>query len=261
MRRNSSRQAETKPPEPYRAHRNVQRKQGDFLWLEQTADARGRGRMTMVMGHAWMMEFIFLERGRVAFWQDGRRITPQGRVFGVFYAPFSISEVELSHARIDWVGVAGVAGAPETEPLLFEFSRKERPRNAQQALEVFSRRGNAKNISITARAPRLAERAKLLLGQQFTAQPSVAAVARRLRVSHAHLSRTFRAAYGLAPLEYCHRLRMNDAYYLLSQGQRIVDVSLDVGYNDLSRFYKQFRKLARVPPGSCRETLREKQSV
>ena len=56
----------------------------------------------------------------------------------------------------------------------------------------------------------------------------------------------------MTPLEYVHRLRLNDAYKLLSKGERIVDVSLDVGYNDLSRFYKQFRKHTRVPPGTCR---------
>jgi len=31
---------------------------------------------------------------------------------------------------------------------------------------------------------------------------------------------------------------------------------MDVGYNDLSRFYKQFRKKTQTSPGECRETLK-----
>jgi YesN/AraC family two-component response regulator len=36
------------------------------------------------------------------------------------------------------------------------------------------------------------------------------------------------------------------------RGEAIIEVSGDVGYNDLSRFYKQFRKSTAASPGFCR---------
>jgi AraC-like DNA-binding protein len=240
-------------PQRYRVLRSVQQQQGALLWLEQESRVRGRGRMTLCMGRAWMLEFIFLRRGGLAFWQDGRRILPPGESFCVFYAPFSITEIAMAHAHLDWVGVAGAEDVQEREAVIFPFALRQRPRNAREALALFRRRPQPVPIGITARAPRLAERAKDRLAGCYADGASLAGVAAQLGVTHAHLARTFKSAYGLTPLEYLHRLRMNDAFYLLSQGQRIVDVSLDVGYNDLSRFYKQFRKIAPMPPGSCRQ--------
>jgi AraC-like DNA-binding protein len=241
------------PDQSYKILRNVHEQQGELLWLEQESLVVGRDHMLMPMGRAWLLEFIFLRKGSIRFRQNGRAISPPGKSFAVFYAPFSITDVEMNHPHVNWVGVAGWSEMAETEPMIFPVRAAERPRNAQAAMELFRRRRSAVNIGCAARAPRLAQQAKALLAQGYLSGSPVAGVAKKLGVSHEHMSRTFKNAYGLTPLEYLHRLRMNDSYYLLSMGQRIVDVSLDVGYKDLSRFYKQFRKVARMPPGSCQQ--------
>ena len=51
------------------------------------------------------------------------------------------------------------------------------------------------------------------------------------------------------------RLRIADATFRLSQGEQIIRVSGDVGYNDLSRFYKQFRLSTRQSPKYCQAKL------
>jgi AraC-like DNA-binding protein len=50
-------------------------------------------------------------------------------------------------------------------------------------------------------------------------------------------------------------LRVADATFRLSKGEPIIEISQDVGYNDLSRFYKQFRKSTNTSPGACRDTM------
>ena len=77
----------------------------------------------------------------------------------------------------------------------------------------------------------------------------------RLKVSHEHLSRQFKKDYGLTPSAYLHKLRVAEATSRLSKGEEIIDISLDVGYNDLSRFYKQFRKATRTSPAVCRKQV------
>jgi AraC family transcriptional regulator of adaptative response/methylated-DNA-[protein]-cysteine methyltransferase len=74
----------------------------------------------------------------------------------------------------------------------------------------------------------------------------------KLGVSHAHLTRQFKRDYGLTPIDYCHRLRVSDAMGHLSQGGKILDVGYDVGFNDATRFYADFRKVTGTSPGKCR---------
>jgi len=52
------------------------------------------------------------------------------------------------------------------------------------------------------------------------------------------------------------KLRLADAPLRLARGEQIVNVSLDAGYNDLSRFYKQFRKNTKTSPGACQTLLK-----
>jgi AraC-like DNA-binding protein len=38
----------------------------------------------------------------------------------------------------------------------------------------------------------------------------------------------------------------------LSQGEKILDVGYEVGFNDTTRFYEDFRKVTGTSPGKCR---------
>ncbi|MGH9908785.1 MAG: helix-turn-helix domain-containing protein, partial [Pyrinomonadaceae bacterium] len=62
--------------------------------------------------------------------------------------------------------------------------------------------------------------------------------------------------FEMSPNAYLRQLRVADVPLLLARGEEIVNVSLDVGYNDLSRFYKQFRKTTKTSPGVCRTIMR-----
>lgn len=74
--------------------------------------------------------------------------------------------------------------------------------------------------------------------------------------THEHLSRQFKLDLGMSPSAYLRQLRLADAPLRLARGEGIVNVSLDVGYNDLSRFYKQFRKTTSTSPGACQTMMK-----
>lgn len=64
------------------------------------------------------------------------------------------------------------------------------------------------------------------------------------------VSRGFARAYGLAPKQYCTRARLFDAALYLFTGVPIVSTALEAGFNDLSRFYAQFRRVIGSTPGA-----------
>ena len=59
-------------------------------------------------------------------------------------------------------------------------------------------------------------------------------------------------AYGIPPVRYRHHVRVMDALMRFADGALPADVSQDVGFEDLSRFYKVFRRITCAPPGSYR---------
>ena len=91
-----------------------------------------------------------------------------------------------------------------------------------------------------------------MLDASYRSTPSIASLAADLGVSHPHLTRQFKREFGMTPMAYRHALRASEAAGRLSRGEPIVDVSGDVGYEDLGRFYKSFRKAMHSSPGGCR---------
>ena len=59
----------------------------------------------------------------------------------------------------------------------------------------------------------------------------------------------------MSPSAYLHHLRVAEATFRLAVGEPIIEISMDVGYNDLSRFYKQFHKVTKTSPAVCRSML------
>ncbi len=79
------------------------------------------------------------------------------------------------------------------------------------------------------------------------------ALARELGMSPRNFTRRFKAATGLAPLEYLQRLRITAARRLLEQGEiRIQDVGGAVGYEDLAFFRRLFKRHTGLSPQAYR---------
>jgi AraC-like DNA-binding protein len=95
-----------------------------------------------------------------------------------------------------------------------------------------------------------------LIDENYLAYPSMARIAKRLGVTHEHLSRQFKRDFTMSPSAYFRQLRVADVPLRLARGEEIIQVSQEVGYNDLSRFYKQFRKTTNTSPGACKTIMR-----
>ncbi|HWL51510.1 MAG TPA: AraC family transcriptional regulator [Chthoniobacteraceae bacterium] len=77
--------------------------------------------------------------------------------------------------------------------------------------------------------------------------------------SREHVSQEFRKATGQTAAQYIHQLRMNHAAVLLEASSReIVDISLECGFESLSHFYANFRKLYKTSPRVFRQRAQGK---
>jgi AraC-like DNA-binding protein len=226
--------------------------------IEDTVSIDGEGISPFVFCRGWLLEIVEIESGVFSFVCDSEKVEPGGPRFGVFYPPFSFvrSYVKDFRGTVNGVGQIGLLPGLPTSPVLFETDSHGPFTSAADAIDVLGWAKNVRPISVSSKPSLLSIRTKRLIDDNYLMSPSISRIADRLKVSHAHLTRQFRRDFEMTPSEYLHHLRVAEATFRLSIGEEIVDISEDVGYNDLSRFYKQFRKKTRTSPANCREMLR-----
>ncbi|MBN1555284.1 MAG: helix-turn-helix transcriptional regulator [Phycisphaerae bacterium] len=122
----------------------------------------------------------------------------------------------------------------------------------QLLVELFGP-GASDALKPAGRSGRLAQaiRARLdgLADLPIEQMPSLQKELQSLGSSYAHACRVFHAAFGLSPLAYTHRLRVERAKWLLREGGRTVaQVGRAVGVENPAYFSRLFRKIAGLSP-------------
>ena len=238
---------------------SIQRRQtkflpgGDYCFRDQL-QIEGTVTANVLTARGWLLEHIDLVAGAVSFLSGSDVIEPRSRTFWVFYPPFTLSRVCFRNTRGTVTGKAGIQAGPVEYGIPFIFHSKA-SLERDPITKILATASNRQSIDPNPHASSLSIKARRLIAETYTDDPSIARVAARLGVTNAHLSRQFRRDYGLSPREYLHQLRIADATLQLAKGDSIADVLGDSGYGDLSRFYKQFRKITHVPPGVCRDIV------
>jgi AraC-like DNA-binding protein len=228
--------------------------------ISDVVDLPGEGTTNFVFARGWLLEIVELTGGDYHFISDGRNVRPEGNRFGVFYPPFTFvrSFARDMAGKIVGVGSEKMLSELPTTPFVFETESVADFTYPGQAVDVLESCRNRQSIEVNTKPSLTSLKTKRLIDENYLVYPSIARIAERIGVSHEHLSRQFKRDYGLTPSAYLHHLRVAEATFRLSLGQEIIDISMDVGYNDLSRFYKQFRKATRTSPGICRQILNHK---
>jgi AraC-like DNA-binding protein len=248
--------------------RVVTRRQTGFLpdgayLFEDELNLKGELTAKVITCTAWLLELYELKSGELFSARGETEIRPAAKCFGVFYPPFTISQLSFKNVKGLLTGVAGSTPLPAgltPLPVMFETTFAGPPTGAAQVLEVVRSGNHLQSIELNPRPSLLSLRAKRLIDSNHLAYPSISRVAARLRVTHEHLSRQFKRDFQLSPRDYLRRLRVADAPLRLARGEEIINVSQDVGYNDLSRFYKQFRKSTNTSPGVCQTMMRPRRA-
>jgi len=220
-------------------------------------DIPGEGESNFVFARGWLVEIVEVEQGEYRFISDGKEVSAARRRFGVFYPPFSLIRTFVKDAKGIVRGVGAVERPAQlpTTPFIFETDFDSDFTAISEASEVLASARRRRSIEVNTSPSLISIKAKRLIDENYLIYPSISRIAARMKVSPEHLSRQFKRDLGISPSSYLHQLRVADATFRLSVGEEIIDISHEVGYNDLSRFYKQFRKSTRSSPAACRKIL------
>lgn len=82
-------------------------------------------------------------------------------------------------------------------------------------------------------------------------------VAEEAGMSKFHFCRTFKDHLGMSPMQFLTISRIERAKMLLHKsGSSITSVVYKVGFNDISEFNRQFKKITGMPPSAFKESLK-----
>lgn len=80
-----------------------------------------------------------------------------------------------------------------------------------------------------------------------------------LNISRNHLIRSFRGRYGVTPVEYINRLRVEKAESLLRNSRTgILEIALSCGFGSLSMLYVCFKRQTGFTPGEYRKQCKKR---
>ena len=235
---------------------------GSYLF-EDELDVKGVLTAKVITCAAWLVELYELKAGELFFLRGETEVRPATNCFGVLYPPFTISQFCFKNTRGRLAGFAATTSLPKEltgVPLIFETTSTRLPASVSEIIEILHAGRHLQAIEINPKPSLISLKAKRLIDENYLSYPSIARIAQRLRVTHEHLSRQFKRDFGMSPSKYFNQLRMADAPLRLARGEEIIDVSHAVGYNDLSRFYKQFRRTTKTSPGACRAIMKPRRT-
>lgn len=219
--------------------------------LDQEIRIRGTETGTDATGPYWFLACLRVRRGRVRFLRGAESVEAPGRVVGLFLPAYSLVQVKLigshTHSRA-LISRRPLPVAGPREPIAFKLRSTRFPDSVEQAAALLRQIPHALPVGRAVRPSPLAERVKQIIDRTYAAAKPMAAIAKELQTSAATLSRYFKRDYGMPPVRYRHLLRVMDGTIRLLEGGAIADVSQDVGFEDVSNFYRRFHAIGCAPP-------------
>ena len=98
--------------------------------------------------------------------------------------------------------------------------------------------------------------ARELLREVREPSPSVADVARRVRISPFHFIRQFEAVFGVTPHQFRIQSRLDAAKRLLAAGVSVTDACMEVGFSSLGTFSTLFARRIGESPSAYQRRVR-----
>jgi AraC-like DNA-binding protein len=219
---------------------------GEVVWIHGDLDMPASMAGPLVIGSGWMLEMV--------------RFEARSRTVGLFLASFGIIDFNMPEfaggGPVTFVGFSSPGKPPADwlqSSMVFDLGDRPLAKAPEALVKLFSKPRPHRNVDMAANASALSQRLQRRISETYRDTLPIAQIAEDLGVSHAHATRQFKRDFGFTPINYRHQLRAADAMGRLYRGDDILDVGHDVGFNDTSRFYHDFRKVTGSSPGKCRD--------
>lgn len=216
-----------------------------------------------VFGRFYMLAFGVLKPGQIFIHRFGKEIPLVGSVF-IYVPAYSLIQWIIHAPELCWKAFFSEHSfsTQYLSPILLKRTDDVLPKNLAEIRNLVQTSEYLGEISkIEDRSP-VAEKMKAHIDLHLGEALKIQTMAENFGLSLSHASRIFKKTYGLSPVTYRNKLRIFDSMFQLlikkNEKTNISDIAFGAGFGDLSRFNKQFKKIANSKPSQYKYRSRDK---
>lgn len=222
-----------------------------MLMLERTQSAPGYREITDVFSDFWSIAVARdIPKATMFLHRHGQFIELSGNV-GLFVPPKSILHWGFSGRDFSWKALL-IEGPPPlntpSEACIFDLIGEKFPDTPSEILALLENLRIKALVAKEEKVTPLALKIKKYIDDCGLESYSLCQMAKDLSCSPGSMSRAFRNCFGVTPVFYRNQLRVFRASLMLVRGAKVSEAGHDVGFHDLGRFNKQFKKKMNAVP-------------
>ena len=214
-----------------------------------------------VTGIFWAMGMIDCDQYPVYYFRNKMLVPLVGKQL-IFAGPHAIVRWFIPSGILRWQGIISSLSVPtllQAEVFAFridQFPAFEDTREILEFVEHNYQQGQI--ISSLQQQNAIGAKIKLRIDQTYCLPQSDAQISAQFRLKNGLVTRYFKDNYGLTPIEYRNRKRVYDAIgLLLMTSLSLKEVALSVGFTELGRFTKNFKKYLNAYPSDLLHAYRK----
>lgn len=205
-----------------------------------------------VSGKYWILGIFKILAGTVEFLGTEKPVICGEGIYAMYLPPWTIAKIKFHDSHVFTVAFAGDADSAHSQKdaVVFRIPKDHTvPRNQSEIRDLIDSCEPLAVISTGWKKNATARKVKAYLDQNYQRQSSIEELLNELGIQRSVASRDFKAAYDFTMKDYRKWLRIVDGMFQIMEGVEPITVATDMGYGDLSRFYKQFKEVSKSTPG------------
>lgn len=174
----------------------------------------------------------------------------------IFLPPLKLIRWKISPGDIKWYAYRGESALPvelQQEAFMFSFSEIPLFSNTLE-IQNFVQKNKSDSVILSSEltGSKAARDIKKILDKDFDSltHNKISEMAQLLGVKPNRISQAFKKCYGVNPIDYKNRLKLNKALQRmwLDSSANLTSICYDVGFDEYSAFYRNFLKWLKVEP-------------
>ena len=224
----------------------------DSIFLRRDHQFSQNAREVDCYGNFWAFPFSTFNPGQVYCKTQGKLIEVTGPA-AVWTPNYSMIDWNLAPGQIRWYAFMSKAPVPTDLPKVATLISLPEdftiPKSAEDIFALVRNASNPITVEKEEAPSSVATKTKSKLQQNLGSSISLAEVAEELGYSHSVMTRLFKKNFDISPVDYRSRCRIMESMMLLMLREKnVTEAGFEVGFEDCSAFFRQFKRQTQVSP-------------